>query len=100
VSFRTNISRKALQAWQILSADFITIDEISMLTVWVANGVSMLLSRLLIMLEANSAENQLFSPMISDNYLSGNQLLDICLPSPHRTLPLSDFNSKIFSDKN
>jgi hypothetical protein len=59
-----------------------------------------LFSRLLFMPEANSVENQLFSPRISDNDLSGNQLLDICLPWPHCTLSLSDFNSKIFSYNN
>ena len=42
-SFRSNIGRGTFQAKCILDADLIIIDEVSMLTLWVANRVSMTL---------------------------------------------------------
>jgi ATP-dependent exoDNAse (exonuclease V) alpha subunit len=42
-SFRSNIGRRTAHARHILAADLIVIDEVSMLTPWVANRVSMTL---------------------------------------------------------
>jgi hypothetical protein len=44
--FRCHIGRQTAQAENILSADLIVIDEVSMLTPWVANRVSLTLRSL------------------------------------------------------
>jgi nitrogenase subunit NifH len=47
-SFRSNIGRRTFQARSFLDADLIIIDEVSMLTPWVANRVSMTLQSILV----------------------------------------------------
>jgi hypothetical protein len=82
-SFRSNIGRDVLQIRQILAADLIIIDMISMLTPWVANRAYMTLQPISAHDRIKFGGKSILFVGISNIYLCGCQFLDVCFPLPH-----------------